>query len=134
MSETSQTPSAEVITASSPACGERRLNRRRRVSLPLYVRPSGLEEDNTFEDVRSTQNASHDGLYFTTWCRSYRTGMRVLITFPYSPLPALLNVDYIGQVVRVEHLTDGRLGIAVRLLNIIRATSQESYRLRAASG
>ena len=47
-----------------------------------------------------------------------------MVTFPFSPVPSALNVDYIGQVVRIDQLSDGRLGIAVFLLTIIHVRSQ----------
>jgi hypothetical protein len=41
--------------------------------------------------------------------------MRVRVTFPYH-LPDPVETEYLGEVVRVERLDDGRFGVAVRFL------------------
>lgn len=97
---------------------ERRSDQRRNIYLPVRLRPSDPRE-HAFDDVRSSVNASSRGVYFTTWCGSYRVGMPLLVTFPCSPVPAVLNVDYLGRVVRLEQLSDGRLGVAVELLAVL---------------
>ncbi len=95
---------------------ERRQWRRSKLGLPLRARPSDPEKDDHFEDVRLTLNASRNGFYFATWSQSYYQGMRLFVTFPYSSSVGLADSEYIGQVVRVGRLSDGRLGVAVQLL------------------
>jgi hypothetical protein len=116
-------PKAELAMAQLPPAGERRSRRRARIYLPVYVRPTEGRYES-FDDVRTTLNASSDSVYFTSWQQGYCPGMRVMVTFPFSPVPSALNVDYIGQVVRIDQLSDGRLGIAVFLLTIIHVRSQ----------
>jgi hypothetical protein len=116
-------PKAELAMAQLPPAGERRSRRRARIYLPVYVRPTEGRYES-FDDVRTTLNASSDSVYFTSWQQGYCRGMRVMVTFPFSPVPSALNVDYIGQVVRIDQLSDGRLGIAVFLLTIIHVRSQ----------
>ena len=90
-----------------------RRSRRVESSQPIQVRQA---EDTASEvrDVCITQNFSRDGLYFTSGQLSYREGMRLTINFlGHSDLFAL-NTGYTGQIVRVDGLVDGRLGIAVR--------------------
>ena len=116
-------PKAELAMAQLPPAGERRARRRARIYLPVYVRPTEGRYES-FDDVRTTLNASSDSVYFTSWQQGYRPGMRVMVTFPFSPVPSALNVDYIGQVVRIDQLSDGRVGVAIFLLTIIHVRSQ----------
>lgn len=110
--------SEKVVARVGPlAHGERRRGRRVKVSHPVRLRPSDPSVKH-FEEVRLTFNASCDGLYFTTRHKSYYKGMRLFVTFPYSSVEAL-NCEYLGYVVRIDQLTDGRLGVAVQLLSTI---------------
>jgi len=120
-------PKAELAIAQLPPAVERRSRRRARIYLPIYVRPTEGRYES-FDDVRTTLNASSDSVYFTSWQQGYCPGMRVMVTFPFSPVPPALNVDYIGQVVRVDRLSDGRLGIAILLLTILHVGSQAPNR------
>lgn len=94
---------------------ERRRARRAPVARPMRVRPSG-PEDVVFEDTPISVNASADGVYFTTRRRSYYPGMHVLLTFPFVAPGDLMNRDYLGQVARVQKLSNGRIGVGVQLL------------------
>ncbi len=114
----SKTSSVEVLAVvGTLASSDRRRSRRAKVSHPVRVRPSDPKNEH-FEDVRCALNASRDGLYFATRRQSYHKEMRLFITFPYSSA-ATINCEYIGQVVRVDDLGDGRLGVAVQLLTTI---------------
>ena len=55
-----------------------------------------------------SEHISADGLYFTASLQHYYEEMRLMVTSPFPP--------EIGEVVRVERLTDGRVGVAVRFL------------------
>ncbi len=105
--------SASVVTDSAHEC---RRSRRSKIGLSLRARPSDPERDEHFEEVRPTLNAARDGLYFASWRESYYEGMRVFVTFPYSSHPDAIGCEYLGHVVRVDRLADGRLGVAVQLL------------------
>jgi hypothetical protein len=81
--------------------------------MPARIRPSDPRRE---EEVRSTLNRSHYGLYFATWTEHYYMGMRLNVTVPYSSAVDLCNSEQVAEIVRIERLTDGRLGIAVRIL------------------
>lgn len=96
---------------------DRRRTERVEVSLPVRVRSSEGAADR-FEEVSSTLNASRDGLYFATKAQSYKAGMSLLVTFPFSHAPER-NVHFFGKVVRIDSLPDGSFGIAVELMMTI---------------
>ncbi|PYU20132.1 MAG: hypothetical protein DMG32_22905 [Acidobacteria bacterium] len=89
--------------------------RRVESSLPIQVRQAA-ESAREVRDVCITQNISRDGLYFKSGLLSYREGMRLTISFlRHSDLFAP-NASYTGQIVRVDQIEDGRVGVAVRLV------------------
>ena len=91
--------------------------RRRRVKLArqVRIRPSDFHVEN-FDEVRVTLSASPDGLYFTTLRNTYFKGLRVFVTFPYSPSLDMRHSEYVGEVAAVDLLGEHRRGIAVRFL------------------
>ena len=119
------TPGAEK---SAEVSAEKRTNRRAKMSRPLRVRPSDPNDDH-FEDLPVSVNASKDGIYFTTRLASYYPGMRVFVTFPFTSAHDPMNCEYVAQVLRVEKLANGKFGVAVNLkmtMNLKSAESQES--------
>jgi hypothetical protein len=95
---------------------DRRRTERVDVSMPVRVCSSDGQPDK-FEEVSSTLNASRDGLYFATKAQSYKVGMSLVVTFPYSHTTER-NVHFLGKVVRIDALSDG-FGIAVELMMTI---------------
>ena len=93
---------------------DKRVSRRAKIARPVRVRPSEPRDDH-FEDLPISVNASKTGIYFTTRLHSYYPGMRVFVTFPYSSPHDPMNCEYVAQVVRVEKLENGRIGVAVHL-------------------
>jgi hypothetical protein len=93
---------------------ERRRLPRRNVFRPIRVRPS-FPGGGDFDEVLGTVNAHREGVFFITELDSYKKGLRVFITVPYSPHAPGEN-DYIGEVVRVETMPDGKFGVAVHLI------------------
>jgi hypothetical protein len=93
---------------------DNRRSRRAKIARPVRVRPSEPRDDH-FEDVPVSVNASRDGLYFVSRLHSYYPGMRVFITFPYSSPHDPMNCEYVGQVLRVDKLENGKTGVAVHL-------------------
>ena len=93
---------------------DNRRSRRAKIARPLRVRPSEPRDDH-FEDVPVSVNASREGLYFVSRLHSYYPGMRVFITFPYSSPHDPMNCEYVGQVLRIEKLANGKTGVAVHL-------------------
>src|SRR5260370_4887488 len=109
-------PTAQELEAPQPASGrdhERRRNRRVGVSLQVCLRPLEFS-DGSFEEVRTTLNASRSALYFFTKLDRYYKGMRLRITSPYGPFTGSGNWEDTGEVVRVHRKVDG-FGVAVLL-------------------
>jgi hypothetical protein len=96
------------------AVSDKRVARRAKISRPVRVRPSEPRDDH-FEDLPISVNVSKSGIYFVTRQRSYYPGMRVFVTFPYSSPHDPMNCEYVAQVVRVEKLENGKIGVAVHL-------------------
>jgi hypothetical protein len=113
MSNTPTIPVAEPVAPLRK--GERRRKRRAGVSLALRVRPADAK-DGIFEEIRSTRNASRDGLYFITPTKRYYEGMQLRVTFPYQPSAGIGSWENRAEVVRVEERADSRMGVAIRLL------------------
>ena len=90
---------------------ERRESRRTEVSKPVRLRPLDPKYQ---EEVRATLNASRDGLYFSTWAEHYQIGMRLRVTFPYASVD-FCNLEYEGEVLRIDQLEDSRRGVAIRI-------------------
>lgn len=101
---------------------ERRRSRRIRIGQPLKVSPSD-PHDAYFEETATTKNVSRDGIYFFSNNQTYRVGMRLFVTLPYHFPSAPHDLEYLGQVARIENLPDGNRGIAVQLLSSINTKS-----------
>lgn len=95
---------------------ERRRSRRIRIGQPLRVRPSD-PKDSQFEEINVTANVSRDGIYFVSQKASYHEGMRLFVAVPHHLPHEPQDREYLGQVVRVDTLLEGRFGIAVQLLS-----------------
>jgi hypothetical protein len=93
---------------------EKRRSVRAKIARPVRVRPSEPRDDH-FEDIPISVNASKTGIYFISRMKSYYPGMRVFITFPFSSPHDPMNCEYVGQVVRVEKMENGKTGVAVHL-------------------
>src|SRR2546427_8728446 len=104
-------PTAASAAVTSLRGGERRRQLRLKFSRP--VRVGSEAKYGHVEEVRTTLNVSRDGLYFTTSLEHYSVGMLLKVTFPYSPVDPI-KTEEIGEVVRVERLADGRMGIAIK--------------------
>ena len=100
---------------------DRRIKRRVKIAQPVRVRPS--EPGFHFDEVRATINVCRDGVYFSTDENYYKKGMRVFVTMPYSDAPGAINLEYIGEVVRVDKLTYNQWGVAVHLKMTVNAVS-----------
>jgi len=93
---------------------DKRRSRRAKIAKPLRVRPSEPRDEH-FEDLPISVNASKEGIYFHTRRSGYYKGMRVFVTFPFSSAHDPMNCEYVGEVVRVESLPNGRFGVALHL-------------------
>ena len=98
---------------------ERRSERRRRerlkISLPARLRPFDSRCVPP-EEVQTTLNFNRCGLYFATPNAHYCLGMRLLVTYPYYR-KGCQHREYVGEVVRLQHLADGRQGVALQFLS-----------------
>ena len=95
---------------------ERRRSRRIKIGQPVKVRPSD-PKDTPFEDSNVTTNVSRDGIYFVSQVRTYAEGMRLYVAVPHHSPRNEQDREYIGQVVRIDFLPEGRFGVAVQLLS-----------------
>lgn len=101
---------------------EKRRSRRAKIAKPLRVRPSEPRDEH-FEDLPVSINASKEGIYFHTRRSNYYKGMRVFVTFPFSSHHDPMNCEYVGEVVRVETLPNGKFGVALHLLITVNYSS-----------
>jgi hypothetical protein len=108
--EESTTKAEKALVVPAPE-KERRLGQRVKMSKPMLARPS---DPKYTEEVVTTINVSRYGLYFETRAEHYYLGMHLSVVFPYAPEDPL-NTPVLGVVVRVDKLTEGNLGVAIRL-------------------
>jgi len=92
---------------------DRRREPRAQIARPVYVEPAD-PDGARFEEVHTTRDLSRSGFFFVTEKGSYRPGMQVHAI----PSFGCLNLEYVGEVVRVEQLPEGGVGVAVRLLRV----------------
>ncbi len=102
---------------------ERRREPRVQVDRLVYVQAADAERGH-FEEVRSMRDLSRSGFYFTTERDSYQAGVQLHVI----PAFGCLNLEYLGEVVRVEKLPEGEFGVAVRLVRVekMAATNRSS--------
>ena len=91
------------------------------------MRPSepGVED---FDEILPTQNAALDGVYFVTKNESYKEGLRVFVTYPYSDERGSINREFLGKIVRIDEMPHGRRGIALQILMPIYLGGKETQR------
>jgi hypothetical protein len=94
----------------------RRSAPRAELSLPVRIR---CFDSNWPEEIGRTSNVSREGLYFETSARHYleqyfRNG-KVLVTRNFQPGDRT-NLDEAGQIMRVDSLPNGKLGVAIHIL------------------
>jgi len=92
---------------------ERRREPRVQVDRLVYVQPADAERGH-FEEVRNMRDLSRNGFYFTTERDTYRPGGQLHVI----PAFGCLNLEYLGEVVRVEKLLGNEFGVAVRLVRV----------------
>jgi hypothetical protein len=92
---------------------ERRREPRVQVDRLVYVQPADAESGH-FEEIRNMRDLSRSGFYFITERVSYKPGVHLHVV----PAFGCLNLEYLGEVVRVEPLPFGEYGVAVRLVRV----------------
>ena len=94
------------------AIKEPRQTQRENLSEPVRVRPCDPQYPG---EVCTTLNVSRTGLCFATATEHYFPGMNVIVTLNFrSDNP--IQREYIGDVVRLERLDNGKWGVAIRIL------------------
>ena len=91
---------------------ERRQAQRQELSEPVLICPCDSECP---EEVCTTLNVSRNGLYFATTTGHYFPGMNVIVTPNFHPEDSIQR-EYMGDVVRIERLEEGKWGVAIRIL------------------
>jgi hypothetical protein len=94
---------------------ERRRKARLRLSQTVRVRPSE-HSGNDFDEILPTLNTSRESVYFASMNESYKEGMRLFVTYPYSDRLGSINRESLAKVIRIDDLGRGRRGIAVEIL------------------
>jgi hypothetical protein len=117
----SAVPPARITTAN-----ERRSTRRCKITQLMRIRPSDPERDN-FEDLRGSMSVSRTGVYFQTSEAAYELGMRLFVTMPYTQGAMAMSHEYLAEVVRVEPMANGMIGIGFKMLMEMGSVSTHSY-------
>ena len=92
---------------------ERRRETRVQRERPVYVQPAD-PRDQHFEEVLTMKDYSRGGFYSISEKGPYYAGMKLYVI----PAFSCLNLEYIGEVLRVDPLPSGGHGVAVQLLRI----------------
>lgn len=94
-------------------------NRRRApralLSLPIRIR---CFDSHWTEEIARTSNVSRGGLYFETSARHYLDQgfrSRKLSVVRNFQLGDIANLEESGRIVRIDHLLDGKLGVAIHI-------------------
>lgn len=104
------------LAAAPPAKAQRDARRRKRLKVSLPVHLCAFDARfRDIEDVGEVVDFTRDGLYFTTCMPHYFIGMRLVVTFPYGD-KVVSHRKFLGSIVRMEDLGDGKSGVAVRFL------------------
>ncbi len=107
MGETEVPPDIVTAILTPLPRSERRSSLRIKPSKPVRVRSKSRY--GHVEELQTTVNISRDGLYFITSLEHpYYPGMRLMVTSPFAP--------EIAEVIRVEQLADGCVGVALQFL------------------
>jgi len=121
----SRTTGAVSTVRTTPAT-ERRSTRRCKITQLMRIRPSDPERDN-FEDLRGSMSVSRAGVYFQTSEAAYELGMRLFVTMPYTQGAMSMSHEYLAEVVRVEPMSNGMVGIGFKFLMEMGSVSNHSY-------
>jgi hypothetical protein len=82
------------------------------------VRPPAPDDDH-FEELPVRTNLSKQGIYFPTCRADGSQGMGLVMTYPFTFAQYPNACEYLAEVVRVEVLTEERVGVAARLLTTV---------------
>jgi 5-formaminoimidazole-4-carboxamide-1-beta-D-ribofuranosyl 5'-monophosphate synthetase len=102
-------------TFESDRRNERWTLERSKISLPVHIRSIDPSEHAILE-AANTLDVNRHGLCFSTSREHYQVGMSLCLTFPYSS-PVTVRKEFVGNVVRVDSLPNGRRSVAVQFLS-----------------
>ncbi len=106
MSSVGKTLTLEEAAQAALLVEERRCNARLKIVRPVRIRHLDSSHE---EEVGTMTNLSRDGLNFIARSNHYQVGMELRLTLPYA------GSECTCEVVRVQKLENGRLGIGVRI-------------------
>jgi hypothetical protein len=69
--------------------------------------------------ICTTENSSRNGIYFVAESITILRKVQLFLSFPHHADPTAISPEYLAEVVRVDALPQGRLGVAARLLQNI---------------
>jgi len=107
MSSVEKALTFEEIARTALLGEDRRFNTRVKVLKPVRIR----HVDSSHEEAGTVTNLSRDGLNFTARSNHYQVGMELRLTLPYA------GSECACEVVRIQQLENGRVGVGVRILN-----------------
>ncbi len=121
--------------AAAPKNPERRLARRAKVGMTVRLRPAD-GRDKKFEEVLATMNASRVNLYVVSKAsKNYYKQMKLRVTFPFDPThDDAFKMEDTAEVVRLDHLPDGRVGIAVLIRRPVQGVQTQNPAATRSSG
>ncbi len=105
---------AEPASLNGSAGADRRRRRRAMISAPIRVRSVDVTESGP-DEISTTLDVSRNGVLFASWLDTFRAGMEVAVTFPFSRTPDVAQAEQSGRIVRVSELPDGRRSVAIAL-------------------
>ena len=106
MSSVEKALTFEEIAQTALLGEDRRCNTRVKVLKPVRIR----HVDSSHEEAGTITNLSRDGLNFTARSNHYQVGMELRLTLPYA------GSECTCEVVRIQQLENGRVGVGVRVL------------------
>jgi len=107
---TSASTAAHLI----PQSNERRQHERLQIDVPIQVRLVDPDREELAE-VTKTIDLNRKGVCFVGLLSNYQVGMVLFVTLPFYSGTSVRKV--LGEVVRVEKLTNGARAVAVKFLS-----------------
>lgn len=101
---------------------ERRTLERVKISIPVHIRAVAPSEHAILE-ATTTIDVNRQGLCFGTSRDHYEVGMALSLTFPYSS-PGMVRREFVGNVVRVDLLPNGRRSVGVQFIPQSKSSKQ----------
>jgi hypothetical protein len=92
------------------------------LKLPIRVRAATT---GNIDELTYSQNVSRGGLYFVTRSTSYKLQMGLIVTYPYWSEAGAINREYRAKVVRLDAMTDGGFGVAIRFTDSLGPRSRD---------